>query len=217
MDSVSKLREDLNQNYSIPEEVEDSKPEINALICPIGRDARPYVIDKSLIRIGLNVSCDISLQHPKCHNISGLHAIIYRDGSHKWEILNYSPFGLTVDDVRYGLEDADLDDEDDFLTYVDTDPIPPNGEFEEDFADVKISSVSNRIQPKVQKNYKQLMNDRVKKNIRPDEEEIEILKNQIHSIQGSLTIKEDKSIQWKAEKNQNVQNKRRKSKLFDIV
>ena len=207
----------MNQNYSIKEEIEElndeTKPEINALICPIGRDARPFVINKSLVRIGSSISCDITLS-PKldCYNVSPIHAIIYRDGK-KWELLNYSPFGVTVDGVRYGLEDADLEDEDDFLKYVDTSPISPNPEFEEEFPDVgKLGSVSSRIQTKVQRNYKQLMNDRVKKNICPDEDEIEAMKDQIHSIQGSLTIKEDKSIMWKAEKNNPVSNKRRKSK-----
>ena len=98
------------------------------------------------------------------------------------------------------------------MKYVDTSPIPPNSEFEEEFPDVgKLGSASSRIQTKVQKNYKQLMNDRVKKNISPDEDELEAMKDQIHSIQGSLTIKEDKSIMWKAEKNNSVSNKRRKS------
>ena len=71
--------------------------------------------------------CDLRIEPEGCNAVSELHAVLFRDGKDNWEILNYSPQGLVVDGVRYGLSTEDDDPESDI------EPASPetNHQFEE--------------------------------------------------------------------------------------
>ena len=47
--------------------------------------------------------CEVTL-NSNCLAISDTHAVLLHDGNRRWEILNYSQYGLEVDGIRYGLE-----------------------------------------------------------------------------------------------------------------
>ena len=47
--------------------------------------------------------CEVTL-NSNCLAMSDTHAVLLHDGNRRWEILNYSQFGLEVDGIRYGLE-----------------------------------------------------------------------------------------------------------------
>ena len=90
----------------------------------------------------------------ECDLISDIHAIIYQDGIRNWEILNYSPFGITVDGVCYGLEETSPNLEDIAFDTVDSSAkIPTNHKFEEILDINNTCSFSKNLQEKVRTFY----------------------------------------------------------------
>jgi hypothetical protein len=47
---------------------------------------------------------------PLSRSVSPYHAVLFNHGKNHWEILNYSPHGLSVDGVEYGLEKPEFED-----------------------------------------------------------------------------------------------------------
>ena len=81
--------------------------------------------------------------------MSSTHAVIYHDGMQNWEILNYSPFGITVDGIRHGLEEDCINLQDTHLDHCDSNSkIPINSIYEQIF-DVNKTAGSARLQEKV--------------------------------------------------------------------
>ena len=88
-------------------------PEFQAVFCPVGVDCNPILINENVTQIGTAANCKVRLE-TSCDCVSPLHAVLYND-SQRWEVLNYSPFGLRVDGFQYGLETlTESDDFEDF-------------------------------------------------------------------------------------------------------
>ena len=84
-------------------ETADNSGAFQAVFCPIGVDCKPILITENVTKIGSAEMCKIRLGNG-CSCVSAIHAILFHDGLNRWEILNYSPFGLSVDGIHYGLE-----------------------------------------------------------------------------------------------------------------
>merc|ERR1712130_959733 len=91
---------------------EEPSPEFQAVFCPVGVDCNPILINENVTQIGTASNCKVRLE-TSCDCVSPLHAVLFND-SKRWEVLNYSPFGLRVDGIQYGLETSteseDLED-----------------------------------------------------------------------------------------------------------
>ena len=62
IDSVKKLSKDINRNYSIEEKAPKKKnkiEEIRAVLCLVGVDAKPFLIDQNFVKIGQSDSCQV--------------------------------------------------------------------------------------------------------------------------------------------------------------
>ena len=62
IDSVKKLSKDINRNYSIESSDQPKKKrieEVRAVLCLVGVDAKPFVINQNFVKIGRSDSCQV--------------------------------------------------------------------------------------------------------------------------------------------------------------
>jgi len=102
IDSSSMLENDVSSEIKEKKESPNMQ-NFKAVLCPVGIDAAPILINEDLVKIGKSEMCEVTL-NSNCLAMSDTHAVLLHDGNRRWEILNYSQFGLEVDGIRYGLE-----------------------------------------------------------------------------------------------------------------
>ncbi|KAF7989973.1 hypothetical protein HCN44_008647 [Aphidius gifuensis] len=97
----------LGNDYDI---INDNN-EARAALFPLSRKPGPpaFMIKKTLT-IGKGTNCDVSLDnYGYCNSISSKHAVIfYCETTRRYELLNYSEFGTTVDNVFYSCDYTSL-------------------------------------------------------------------------------------------------------------
>lgn len=121
LESLETLRRNCGHDLNVPKEPPDEAPKnvedrskellnqsklFQAVFCPVGVDCQPILINENITKIGTSEMCNVRLGSG-CSCVSSLHAVLFHDGLNRWELLNYSPFGLSVDGIQYGLETFD--------------------------------------------------------------------------------------------------------------
>lgn len=159
------------------------------------------------MKIGTRSDCDLRIEPEDCNAISELHAVLFRDGKDNWEILNYSPQGLVVDGVRYGLSTEDDEPQ------SDSEPASPetNHQFEE-LVDHSEYSPTKPPAGQGKRSFEVLMTDKVKPAGGRDTEQYDLLKQRVHSIQGTLVCNDDKTLTWRTESTAPIVKKRKRQR-----